>query len=220
MVYFSAVRARIFGFFLCLLTITGARHAIAAWSCEERPNDCHNVYVVSDRWHAGIVMRMGEVSPKRVPEIGDFSGFEMIEFSWGDKDYFPDPDPGIHAALRAAFWSRGSVLHLVGFHGPVEDFYRSATINEFRLTRPAFERLVAFLAKSFDRPDPALPAAARPGIFSYSRFYSAVGKFSLARTCNTWVAQALQHAGLSVDAPSVITSGQLNAEIARFAVPK
>jgi uncharacterized protein (TIGR02117 family) len=203
-----------------LLKMAAATDAVAAWRCAEPPTHCSRLYVVSDRWHAGIVLRLGEVSARRIPEIRDFSGFEMIEFSWGDRDYFPHPDPGVSAALRAAFWSRGSVLHLVGFNGPVEIFYRGATITEFHLSRPAFERLIAFLAKTFERPDPALPAEARPGLFAYSRFYSAVGKFSIARTCNTWVAEAFRYVGLPIDAPSVITSGQLNAKIAEFAARK
>lgn len=203
--------------FNCGAIVPAAPPAGAAWRCEEPVAECRSIYVVSDRWHAGIVLRRDQVSVLSVPEIGDFSELEKIEFSWGDRDYFPDPDPGIAAALRAAFWSRGSVLHVVGFNGAVDIFYRGATVKELRLDPLAFERLIAFIAKTFHRPD-SLAAVPRPGLFAYSRFYAATGKFSIARTCNTWVAEALYHAGLPLDTSSVITSGQLNTRIAEFAV--
>ena len=193
---------------------------MAPWGCDRKQRDCHSIYVVSNQWHAGIVTSKNEVPAKTLPEIGDFPNAEMIEFSWGDQDYFPDPDAAVYAALRAAFWSRGSVLHLVGFSGTVEDLYRGATIKELRLSKDAFARLLAFIAGAFARPDPALAAKPRPGLFTYSRFYTATGKFSIARTCNTWVAEALSYAGLPIDAASVITAGQLNGRIAELSVPK
>jgi uncharacterized protein (TIGR02117 family) len=193
--------------------MSGDVEAMAAWSCESRQRDCHNIYIVSNQWHAGIVVRRSEIAAKTLPEIGDFPNVQWIEVSWGDQDYFPDPDAGVYAALRAAFWSNGSVLHLVGFNDAVENFYRGAAVYELRLSKDAFARLLFFIAGTFVRPDPALPAKPRLGLFTYSRFYSATGKFSIARTCNTWVAEALAHAGLPLDAASVITAGQLNGRI-------
>ena len=89
-----------------------------------------------------------------MPELKEFPRAQMIEFSWGDRDYFPDPDAGVFTALKAAFWSSGSVLHLVGFDGPAENFFRDALITELHLSEEAFTRLLAFLASTFARADP------------------------------------------------------------------
>lgn len=206
---------------LCFFIATiGAVEAPAAWRCGIRQRDCRSAHVVSNQWHAGIVLRANDIAAKALPEIGDFSNAERIEVSWGDRDYFPDPEAGVYAALRAAFWSRGSVLHLVGFNGAVNDFYRGAVVHELHMSNEAFTSLISFIAGTFDRPDSVLPAKPRPGLFSYSRFYDATGNFSAARTCNTWVAEALTQAGLPIDAASIITAGQLQGQLARVSARK
>lgn len=204
------------GALFCILATLVGNQAFADWRCDPKIGGCHAVYVVSDRWHAGIVLSKGDVPITSLPEIRDFLGFQMIEISWGDRDYFPDPEPGIYAALRAAFWSNGSVLHVVGFNGPVAAFYPSASVDELRITEAAFARLLLFVTREFLRPEPARPAPPRPGLVADSRFYHAASKFSLARTCNTWVAEALSYAGLPIEAPAIITGNQLQAEVGRF----
>ena len=119
-------------------------------------------------------------------------------------------------ALKAAFWSSGSVLHLVGFDGPAENFFRDALITELHLSEESFTRLLAFLASTFARADPSGAAEARPGLYPYSRFYDASGKFSILRSCNTWVAEALQSAGLPVEPSFVIIASNLNRELANL----
>ena len=193
---------------------------MAAWNCATKNANCQSVFVVHNSWHAALVLRKGDITNETLPEIVDFSTAEMIEFNWGDQDYFPDPNSGVFAALKAAFWSEGSVLHLVGFNGTVENFYRGAEITELRLSKDAFERLIAFIAAEFARTDTLFPAKPRPGLFTYSRFYRATGKFSFARTCNTWVAEALKHAGLPIHPASVITASNLSGQLADLSARK
>jgi uncharacterized protein (TIGR02117 family) len=147
------------------------------------------------------------------PELVDFPGADFIEFSWGDRDYFPDPDSGIWLALRAAFWSRGSVLHVVGFNDSIAAFYPRAEIVALQLGEPAYQQVIGYLSASFARAAGAVRAPARPGLYAYSRFYPAMGKFSVLRTCNTWVAQALAAGGIPVSPGAVITASQLGAEL-------
>jgi hypothetical protein len=40
-----------------------------------------------------------------------------------------------------------------------------------------------------------------------------MGKFSLLRTCNTWVAEALQYAGLPISSGFVITAANLGRRV-------
>jgi hypothetical protein len=123
-------------------------------------------------------------------------------------------------ALKAAFWSSGSVLHLVGFDDEPRQFYPKADIIELRLLRPNFDRLVGFVSEGFLRPNSNGRAQASPGLYSYSRFYPSNRKFSLLNTCNTWVAQTLETAGLPVSASRVITAGQLSEQIDRVKSPR
>lgn len=155
-----------------------------------------------------------------LPELRDFPSAEYLEFSWGDRDYFPAPDGGLGLALKAAFWSSGSILHVVGFKDAVQNAYPSAEIIEIPLSEEGFQRLVKFISDTFSRPHPPAPAEARPGLFSNGRFYAAEGKFSLLRTCNTWVAEALSTAGLPIRPSYVITAGNLSDQLRPFAAGK
>ena len=119
-------------------------------------------------------------------------------------------------ALKAAFWSSGSILHVVGFREAVENTFPGAEIIEIALSEEAFQRLIKFISDTFSRPDAPAPAKPRPGLFPNGRFYSAKGKFNLLRTCNTWVAEALSAAGLPVSPGYVITAGNLSNQVRPF----
>jgi uncharacterized protein (TIGR02117 family) len=208
-------------FCLCAITAcAGQTHGEDGWRCSGPDARCSTVFVAYDSWHAAIVLPKTELSVDLIPEMADFPAARYLEFSWGDQDYFPDPNSGVFMALKAAFWSSGSVLHLVGFDDEVRRFYPKAEVVELRLASPAHDRLVAFLTSSFARRNFGNRSQARPGLYEYSRFYPSGGDFSLLNTCNTWVARALKTAGLPVTSAGVITAGQLGeqlGEIARLA---
>jgi len=183
-------------------------------------NNVGTVFIVHDAWHAAIVIKKVDIPAVALPELRDFPSAEYLEFSWGDRDYFPAPDGGLGLALKAAFWSSGSILHVVGFKDGVQNAYPNAEIIEIPLSEEGFQRMVKFISDTFSRPHSPMPAEARPGLFSNGRFYAAEGKFSLFRTCNTWVAEALSAAGLPIRPSHVITAGNLSDQLRPFAAGK
>ena len=203
---------------LLFFAYAGRARGANGWSCALAEKSCASVFVVHNSWHAAIVLPMEHLN-RALPELGDFPDARFIEFSWGDKDYFPDPNSGFFLGLKAAFWSRGSVLHLVGFTEPVGGFYPGAKVTELRLSAAALERLIGHISQSFSRRR-GERAKASAGLYSYSRFYPSTGKFSVLNTCNTWVARALEAAGLPVAPASVISAGQLSDQLDTIAVPR
>ena len=201
---------------LVLFLALGSGAVAADWSCNGEEPSCKSVFIVHDSWHAAIVLDKSDIPSDAMPELADFPDARAIEFSWGDQDYFPNPNSGVWAALRAAFWSTGSVLHLVGLNEDVATFYRRAEITELRLAPAAFDRMIAYIAQTFARAPPNDRAPASPGLFSYSRFYPATANFSLLRTCNAWVAEALESAGMPLSPRTVITAGNLVSQIAPY----
>ena len=197
----------------------GQTHTGEAWRCALSEPRCYSVFVVYDAWHAALVLPKAELPAAAFPETADFPGARYVEFSWGDQDYFPDPDSGVLMAFKAAFWSSGSVVHLVGFDDEVGRFYPNAEVVELRLSQAAHDRLSAFLADSFKRSGRENRAPTRPGLYAYSRFYPSSQKFSLLNTCNTWAARALDAAGLPVIPSGVITAGQLGSQLEKIDAP-
>jgi len=186
---------------------------VSQWTCRHPDVICHSVFIVYNSWHAAIVLRKSDLAERLMPELADFPSVQFVEFSWGDKDYFPDPQSGAFSAVKAALWSSGSVLHLVGFTDSVERFYRAASITELRLSAIAYEALVDYIDETFKREKSLGRAPASAGLFPESRFYPASRKFSLLRTCNTWVAEALENAGLPISSGYVITAGNLHSQL-------
>ena len=201
----------------CILTVGlffSSGEAWADWRCAPAEASCKTIFIVDNSWHAAIVLDRDDLSLVTLPELSDFPNAQFIEFSWGDQDYFPDPNSGIWAALRAAFWSGGSVLHLVGFSENVSQFYADADIFELHLAVTAQQQLIRYLSQSVARRNSTGRAPASPGLYANSRFYPATGKFGISRTCNTWVAEALESAGLPLSPGSVLTAGNLASQLA------
>jgi uncharacterized protein (TIGR02117 family) len=198
---------------LCMIETSSAAQTAATWTCVPAETQCRSLFIVHNFWHAAIVLRKADLVDAALPELADFPTARFIEFSWGDKDYFPDPDAGALTALKAAFWSGGSVLHLVGFSENIESFYRGAEVAELSLSAPAYARLIEYLSRSFARSRDSGRAPASPGLFAYSRFYPSTEKFSLIKTCNAWIASALEFAGLPVSPGLVLTAAQLGEQI-------
>ncbi|HEX2225722.1 MAG TPA: DUF2459 domain-containing protein [Candidatus Binatia bacterium] len=202
---------------MVILLLTGCMPA-----CSERvaqrtfttaePITAH-IFVIYDDWHSAILLRAANLSPESFPEIRDFPGADYLEFSWGDREYFPHPDPGMGLALKAAVWSSGSIIHVVGVRGTPMASYPNAEIITIAVTDGEFQRLVQFISKTFVRSSPESASEARPGLSDNARFYLAHGRFSILRTCNTWVAEALRAAHLPVNASWVITAASLGRRV-------
>ncbi|HXT54666.1 MAG TPA: DUF2459 domain-containing protein, partial [Candidatus Eisenbacteria bacterium] len=139
--------------------------AAADWACGASASGCKTVFIVHGGWHAAIVLNGGDISPAVVPEIADFLQVRFVEFSWGDKDYFPDPHAGPVTALKAAFWSSGSVLHLVGFTEEIAKFYSGAEIIELQFAATAYGELVSYLSETFARAGPRVRASSHAGLY-------------------------------------------------------
>ena len=182
-----------------------------------RGND-KKVFVVHNNWHAALVVRKADLTQGLIPEQDHFPEADYLEIGWGDRDYFPATEESVGLALRAAFRSRGSVLHVVGFNGAVRDYFTDGEIIELALAREPFRRLSEFLSDSFSRTDPSIPAQSQPGLVANGRFYPAAGRFSILRTCNTCIAEALKSAGLDISPRYVITAASLARQVRPYRV--
>lgn len=204
---------------LCFLLSANSAWAAADWRCAAAAPDCREVFIVHSSWHAAVVVRAHDIDLTAVPELRDLPAARFVEFSWGDENYFADPHAGVLTALKAAFWSSGSVVHVVAVNDDVKNFYPGAAVAKLRFSRAAYAKLVQFISASFTRPAPGVAARPSPGLFPYSRFYPSPRVFSLIHTCNRWVADALEAAGVPIAPTYVITAGQLAEQLGKLNNP-
>ncbi|HWP23476.1 MAG TPA: DUF2459 domain-containing protein [Candidatus Binatia bacterium] len=174
------------------------------------------VYVVQSGWHSGLIFNTRDISRSALPEIRDFSGAAYVEFGWGDWDYYQAPDPGLGLATKAAFWSRGSVLHVYPAAGSLETEYAGREVLEVAVDELGFKRVLTFVSATFSRPKAPEPAQGWSVESIPGRFYKAEGEFHLFRNCNTWIADALRSAGIPVSG-LIVTSGSLMEALRPYA---
>lgn len=104
------------------------------------------VRVVSNGWHAAIVVRRAElVETGLVPEAGDFPNAAFIEFGWGDRAYYPTPEPTLGMTLDAALRPTPAVMYMAGYTRPPERVYGGADTVPVAMSRQTFRHMVIHL---------------------------------------------------------------------------
>lgn len=174
------------------------------------------VYVVSHGWHTGIVIRRADIAEGIWPEPHDFVDAEHVEVGWGDRDFYLAPEATSGLALKAAFWPTTSVLHVVGFAVPVEQFFRGHEMIKVRLSAPGLDRLAAFIREAFARDEAGRAIRLGPGQHPNSRFYLGRETYHLLNTCNRWTARALRSAGAPITPVYAVTAGNVMYQGRRF----
>jgi uncharacterized protein (TIGR02117 family) len=174
------------------------------------------VWIVDHGWHAGLVVRAADVPADAWPERRDFPAARFLEVAWGDGDYYTAPEGSIGLALKAAFVSQHSVLHVVGFSLPVVEYFPASAIVEVELSRPGFDGLARFVDAAYARGGQDRAQRLGIGLYGDSAFYPATGRYSLVNTCNTWIASALREAGCPITPLWAATAGALLRQVRSF----
>jgi len=93
-------------------------------------------------------------------------------------------------ALRALLSPTPSVMRVQGY----ETLPDRAQSNCIKISRKNYLQLVNTLQKSFATDVGGEPVKIRPGYGVRDSFYEAEGRYSIARHCNIWTAEALRSA--------------------------
>ncbi len=167
------------------------------------------VYVVNHGWHTGLVLPAGKVQsliPALKKRFGDVS---HIEFGWGDKGFYQANEITTELALRAMFWSSGSVIHAVAVPGRPDQYFRNSQVRTLCLDGAGHASLLAFVVSSFDRGATGEVVELKNGLYGDSQFYAGRGSYHLMNTCNKWTAKALQSAGLDLSPTFMLTASSV-----------
>ena len=173
------------------------------------------VWVVDHGWHTAIVVRRSDVDETIWPEVKDFPEAAFVEIAWGDRDFYMDDRATGWLALKAAFFTSGSVLHVVGFNTPIATYFPGSDVVELRVSRRGFDAMTQVFHDEYQRDETNRPVRLAPGLYGASRFYAARGRYHLFNTCNTWVARALRDAGLDITPSGTVTAGGVMQEARR-----
>lgn len=175
------------------------------------------VQVVKHGWHSGLVIERDAIPAAIWPEQASVPSARFLEIGWGDRAFYQSPTAGSGLALRAAFASEGSVLHVTALDRPPAEAFASSEIVPVVITTRGAEALGRFLSSAYAHDPAGEPIDLGPGLYPGSRFYAATGRYSLIYTCNTWIAEALRAAGCPVTPAWALTAGNLIYQARRCA---
>lgn len=168
----------------------------------------HSVLLVNHGLHAGLLIARADLA-RALPALAEtFATGDWVEIGWGDEDFYRTPQPSLGLALRALLRPTPAALHVQPIDGTPRGL-SGGEVVEIRLSEAGYRRLLAFVVASFGRSAQGTPTDLGPGLFIGSRFYRAKGHYSLLRTCNTWLAEALAAGGCPLRPARLVTAGQL-----------
>jgi uncharacterized protein (TIGR02117 family) len=194
---------RCFAWLICAVWLTACGSIPQTQPAADEGAAAHRIYVYSNGWHSSIVLPRHMLPPGQVPEVEDFPEAAFLEFGWGDRTYYPAPDPSFEMALVAAIAPSPAVMHVAGLPRPPQEHYRDVEVLTLDLSTAALVRLVTRIDARFDRPEGGRAEHLAQGLYRDSWFYPAHGEFHLFNTCNTWTARMVAATGVDVSLSGV-----------------
>lgn len=153
------------------------------------------VYFVQHDWHSGLAWAQRE---KENFGAEDWKDSPFVEVGWGDRQFYFAGDQSLPSILRAVFIPSDSVMHVASFAESPEQFFKFP-VFKIELSEAGFQNLFDYVKKTFAvRETGDRLAALGKGQYGVSNFYAAVPKYIAISNCNTWAAEALRQAGVSI----------------------
>jgi uncharacterized protein (TIGR02117 family) len=171
------------------------------------------IYFVQHDWHSGLAW-----AQQRGETFGaeDWKDAPYVEVGWGDRQFYFANDQSILSMLRAVFIPSDSVMHVASLAESPTQFFQSFKFPVFpiELSEAGFQNLFAYVKQTFtvnEKGDRI--AAIGKGQYGVSNFYAAVPRYFSLFNCNTWAAEALRNAGVSVCPNRALLAKNLGEQI-------
>lgn len=175
------------------------------------------MWVVRHGFHSRLAVRRADIDPAVWPESRALGEVEYLEVGWGDRDFYPKPEPSLWDALDTIVRRTPAALHVGGFDPAPPQFLSDRPMVRIPVSERGLRALARFIHDAYERDPAGRTVRIRPGYYPRSWFYAATGRYhALTHNSNHWAAQALRAAGVPVDPTTATTAGALLAQACRF----
>lgn len=174
------------------------------------------IFVLHRGLHTGVVVRAADIPPGLWHEHKQFPQAEYLEVGWGDTQGYRYPLT-TRIVLRAMFASKGSVVLIHPFSGPITNEYADVAkeIIAVQIPESGFARLCRFIQDTYALDEQGRPVLL-PSDYSGEDFFRAACHYSMLNNCNNWTARALRTAGCPVHPRCSLLPGMLMHQVRRF----
>lgn len=176
------------------------------------------VYLIKQYWHTALVFTPDQIDATIIPEIKYFTGYNLIDFGWGDEEFYQYPGFDSGLAFGALFYSTPSTLRVEGITYSKETLFEySEIVIKLLVDDDQLIKLNQFLSGTFYRDDARNAVILNSQAGGKIKFFKSPDSYHLFRTCNTWVADALSYAGFEIET-NIILAEQLFNQAAEIGV--
>lgn len=174
------------------------------------------IAVIDRGWHTEIGLPAVLAKGRLQLVAARFPGARWLTIGFGDRAYLESPNRGLPDMLRALLPGPGLLL-VTALNSAPEAAFGADKVVRLSVSRSGLQGLQHFLAAAFAPQPDGAPQVVGPGPYPGSLFYAAAATYDLAHTCNTWVAQGLDAAGLGVAPGGLMFAGQLMHQVRQVA---
>jgi uncharacterized protein (TIGR02117 family) len=151
----------------------------------------NEIFITTNGIHLDLILRIDQMNPDFIDQLNPLPGSRFVAFGWGDKNFYINTpewsDLTLPVAFKALFLRSETAMH-VTFHKQTYLGWETLELCNHQL-----DTLTRYIEKSFQRnQDGELMKLDFEGYSHNDSFFKARGTFTLFRTCNVWVNNALK----------------------------
>lgn len=167
------------------------------------------VYVHSNGVHIDIIVPIESLENTFSKALQLPRGTTFVGFGWGDKNFYINTpewkDLSFSTTIKALFLKSETAMHVTAY-SRVSPAWRKTEICPAQLNR-----LVLYITRSFAKDaEGKISQINVQGYGPNDSFFDATGSFSLFKTCNVWVNQALKQSAIETSIWSPFDFGVLH----------
>ena len=172
--------------------------------------DNYTIYLIKQRWHTGIILKVKDIDTTEWPEIMDFSNSEFVDVGWGDSAFYQNPNFNIVQAVSALFTPSPSTLRVFGFDTAYENiFHYYDIVVKIQLNDIRLKKLCKYIHDAYSTDSSGKLIVYKSEYNGRIKFYKSIGKYNIFNTCNTWIAKGLNKIGFTEISPHIILAEEL-----------
>jgi uncharacterized protein (TIGR02117 family) len=171
----------------------------------------HTIYLIKQRWHTAVVFHTEDIDSVIFPEVKYFDGAELIDFGWGDEEFYQHPGFDWELAYHALFHSTPSTLRVEGIYFSKQKYFDiSEIVIELKINDKQLKILQNAISETVWRDEQGNNEILSTQGTNRVIFFKANDDYHLFNTCNTWLAKSLKQAGFEIEDDIILTEQLFN----------
>ena len=177
----------------------------------QKDNSSQQIYLIKQYWHTAVVINKEDIDSTIFPEVNLFDDAGLIDFGWGDEEFYQHPGFDSGLAYKALFYATPSTLRVEGIGIPEQNYFDlSEIVVEFTISKNQLDTLCLYINNTVWRDNDGENEILSTKGLGRIIFFKAKGEYHLFNTCNTWLAKGLKQAGIEITDDIILTEQLFN----------